>query len=57
MKFLKSFLFAASVDLKPADLLSDENYLIINHDFESGSSGWSAPHLVILRLIFKMVLL
>ena len=57
MKFLKSFLFAVSADLKPADRLSDDDYLITNHDFEYGSSGWSAPHLTILREISKSVFL
>jgi len=52
MKFWKSFLFAASADLKPTHLFSDEDYLITNHDFESGSSGWSAPSLTIKRLVF-----
>ena len=55
MKFLKSVLFAASADLKPADRLSDDDYLITNHDFENGSSGWSAPHLMILREILNSV--
>ena len=57
MKFWKSFLFAASADLKPTHLFSDEDYLIINHDFESGSSGWSAPSLTIKRLVFKSIIL
>ena len=54
MKFWKSFLFAASADLKPAQLSSDEDYLITNHDFESGKTGWLAPSLTIKRLVFKM---
>ena len=53
MKFWKSFLFAASADLKPAQLSSDEDYLITNHDFESGKTGWLAPSLTIKRLVFK----
>ena len=53
MKFWKSFLFAASADLKPAQLSSDEDYLITNHDFESGKTGWLAPTLTIKRLVFK----
>ena len=53
MKLWKSFLFAASADLKPADRLSDKDYLITNHDFESGSSGWSAPNLTIKSLVFN----
>ena len=57
MKLWKSFLFAASADLKPADRLSDKDYLITNHDFESGSSGWSAPNLTIKSLVFKLLLL
>ena len=56
MKFWKSFLFAASADLKPAQLSSDEDYLITNHDFESGKTGWLAPSLTIKRLVFKMSL-
>ena len=55
MKFWKSFLFAASADLKPAQLSSDEDYLITNHDFESGKTGWLAPSLTIKRLVFKWV--
>ena len=54
MKFWKSLLFAASVDLKAAQLSSDEDYLITNHDFESGKTGWLAPSLTIKRMVFKM---
>ena len=57
MKFWKSFLFAASADLKPAQLSSDEDYLITNHDFESGKTGWLAPSLTIKRLVFESIIL